>query len=75
MFYMIVSSLLFFIQFGTIYHLITIFLMIGCGLFLAHFFMKSLREITRMEAVSKSFILNFYTEILKGLLYVKNCVD
>ncbi|CAD8122067.1 unnamed protein product [Paramecium sonneborni] len=35
---------------------------------------RSLREISRMEAISKSPIVSFYQQILRGMLYVRTCL-
>ncbi|CAD8201638.1 unnamed protein product [Paramecium pentaurelia] len=35
---------------------------------------KSLREISRMEAISKSPIVSFYQQILRGILFVRSCL-
>ncbi|CAD8204242.1 unnamed protein product [Paramecium octaurelia] len=35
---------------------------------------KSLREVSRMEAISKSPIVSFYQQILRGILFVRSCL-
>ena len=39
------------------------------------YYIKSIREITRLDAVSKSPILNYFSEIVKGVIYAKNCMN
>ncbi len=34
-----------------------------------------MREVTRIEAIAKSPILNLFSEVVRGAFYVRNCVD
>lgn len=38
-------------------------------------YLKSMRELTRFEAMSKSPILSFFTQILRGALYSRSCIS
>jgi len=34
-----------------------------------------MREITRIEAVAKSPILSFFSEIIRGIIYSRHCIS
>ncbi len=38
-------------------------------------FVRSLRETTRIEAISKSPILSFMSEIIRGAVYSRSCLN
>ncbi|EAR99950.2 ABC transporter C family protein (macronuclear) [Tetrahymena thermophila SB210] len=45
------------------------------AIFIAYYFITAKRQIVRIEATSKSPILQYFSEIIRGLQYVRNCVE
>ncbi|KAL4486872.1 hypothetical protein ABPG72_009636 [Tetrahymena utriculariae] len=45
------------------------------GVYLAFYFIKAKRQTVRIEATSKSPILNCLSEYLRGIFYLRNCID
>jgi ABC-type multidrug transport system fused ATPase/permease subunit len=43
-------------------------------IYVFYLFLVSAREIARLEALSKSPILSFYSEIMRGIVYTKHCL-
>lgn len=43
--------------------------------FLFYLYLRTTREMQRIEAVSKSPILNFYSEIIRGITFCRNCLQ
>lgn len=68
------SSFILFFEIKDYYFLpVMIILFIFCFWFL-YYYMNIMREVSRLEAVSKSPILELYTELARGLTYIRNCV-
>lgn len=67
----------FFITFFTLkFYLLYVFIMAD-GIFLTLLFFafqRSGKEVQRIESVSKSPVLEFYSEIIRGIIYCKNCI-
>ncbi|KAL4505155.1 hypothetical protein ABPG72_016222 [Tetrahymena utriculariae] len=40
-----------------------------------YYFVTAKRQVTRIEATSKSPILQYFTEIIRGIFYLRNCVQ
>ncbi|KAL4505154.1 hypothetical protein ABPG72_016221 [Tetrahymena utriculariae] len=45
------------------------------AIFIAYYFITAKRQIVRIEATSKSPILQYFSEIIRGLQYVRNCIE
>ncbi|EAR90721.2 ABC transporter C family protein (macronuclear) [Tetrahymena thermophila SB210] len=45
------------------------------GIYLAFYFIKAKRQTVRIEATSKSPILNCLSEYIRGIFYLRNCID
>ncbi|KAL4509416.1 hypothetical protein ABPG72_018347 [Tetrahymena utriculariae] len=45
-----------------------------CG-FISYYFLLSKRQVIRIEAASKSPILQYFSEVIRGVIYLRNCVQ
>ncbi|KAL4479825.1 hypothetical protein ABPG74_020341 [Tetrahymena malaccensis] len=45
-----------------------------CG-FISYYFLLSKRQVIRIEAASKSPILQYFSEVIRGVTYLRNCVQ
>lgn len=51
---------------------IVFYIMLYC--YLVYIYMRTMREMTRIEAISKSPILILYSQIVRGAVYIRTCV-
>lgn len=67
------TGLAFFIM-GLWPHKIIVSLYIVNCVYVGYIYLRGMREITRLEAVSRSPILSLFNEVIQGAVFVKNCV-
>ncbi|KAL4435536.1 hypothetical protein ABPG74_020312 [Tetrahymena malaccensis] len=60
---------------GTIKVISIVIVYLFIGIYLALYFIKAKRQTVRIEATSKSPILNCLSEYIRGIFYLRNCID
>lgn len=73
--FQLISSIIFFIIYGNPWHLPIIAGILLINIVIIKYYIKCIREITRLDAVSKSPILNTFSEIVRGLIYIRTCLS
>jgi ABC-type multidrug transport system fused ATPase/permease subunit len=63
-----------YIQFHFYWDTFIILAIIIFSFFFGRLYLRSIREIVRIDAIAKSPILSFFSEIIRGITYVRNCV-
>lgn len=71
----LISLLLIFFVSGAYIMLPPLFVYIVVAFYFGYVYMISMREVTRLEAMSKSPILSYFSEIVRGAVYVRTCVN